>query len=209
MRGRDDPDVGQLAGDQRALLGSHHAHRDVGLAPQQVAQSVGGHQLDGNAGLGALQRGQHRRQQPGRRDLAGRDAHRAAGGAGGQRQAAHDPECSGLHLARGIDQRACRAGRRHATPGTFEQRHAELGFELGDMAAQGRLLRAGLARRPHQAAGVEHRQEAAHQRPVEAHRVLHVHTKVYSWIPFFGNCRMGQPVRHWRHSQPPIQEFSR
>jgi len=43
--------VANLARHQRALRGPHHTHGDIGIAPQQVGDLVGGDKLDGDAGL--------------------------------------------------------------------------------------------------------------------------------------------------------------
>ena len=144
VRRGDDLDLAELLRDQRRLHRPHHAHRDVGLAPQQVGELVRRDQLDLDLGMRALQRGQHRRHQPGRGDLAGRDANDALRRRACRRQATGDGERRVLHPPRRLGDRQRRAGRRDAASGALEQRHAELRLELGDVAAQGRLLRAAL-----------------------------------------------------------------
>jgi hypothetical protein len=140
VRRRHDGDVAQLSGNQRALLGPHHAHGDVGLAPQQVGQDVGGHQFDLDARLLHLQGGDHRRQQPAGGDLAGGDADGARGGVALAGQHAAELVGAVVHLAGCIGDGQCRRRGGHATAGAFEQRHAELGLELGHVAAQGGLV---------------------------------------------------------------------
>src|SRR6185295_13664916 len=58
--------------------------------------------------------------------------------------------------------------------GALEERRAELGLELGDVAAERRLRRPEPLRRRRDAAGVEDGEEAADEAPVEAiERVWH------------------------------------
>jgi hypothetical protein len=71
VRGGDDRQLGELACHQRTLRRPRHADGDVGLAPQQVADLVGRHQLHLDRRFPLLQTGQHAGQQPGRRHLAG------------------------------------------------------------------------------------------------------------------------------------------
>ena len=149
MRGGDDLDLAQLLRDQRLLHRPHHAHRDVGLAAQQVGQLVRGDQLD-------LDRRDGRRC---RRASTAGSSHAAATWLVVTRtmprvaeRAVARPRATAsgavLHAPRGVDDGERRAGRRDAAAGALEQRRAELRFELGDVAAERRLLRAAaLARR--------------------------------------------------------------
>jgi hypothetical protein len=83
--------------------------------------------------LGCLQCSQHRGQQVARSNLAGRDAHGAAGTDALLRQALLQLFGTALHCA-GVagDCQRQRCGR-DATAGTFEQRCPELRLEGGDL----------------------------------------------------------------------------
>ena len=66
-----------LFSHQRGLVGPHHAHRNVGLAAQQVAHHVARFQLDLNLGQRAAHVAQDGGHQIAGHRLAGSDAHRA------------------------------------------------------------------------------------------------------------------------------------
>ena len=112
VRGGDDLDLAELPRDQRLLHRPHHAHRDVGFAAQQVGELVRGDQLDLDLRMLALQAQQHLRQQPGRRDLARRDADDAARQRARARQAAAERERGVFHAPGSVDDGERGAGRR-------------------------------------------------------------------------------------------------
>ena len=64
--------------DQRLLPGRHHAHGDVGVAPQQVGDIVGEGELDDQFGVVFAQSGEDGRQDLRADHVAGGDPHRAA-----------------------------------------------------------------------------------------------------------------------------------
>lgn len=74
---------------------------------------------------------------------------------------------AGVHLPRRVGDRQRRRGGHHAAAGALEHRHAQLRLQFGHVARQRGLAGVQPARGAHHAAGVRHRQEAAHQRPVE------------------------------------------
>ena len=199
VRGGDDLDLAELLRDQRALRRPHHAHRDVGLATQQVRQRVRRHQLDLDARLLALQAHQHGGQQPDGGHVAGADAHGTGRQVTRLREAAREGQGAVLHLARGVGNGQRGGGGRDPAAGALEQRRAELGLELGDVAAQRRLLGPEPARRAHQAAGIEHGQKALDESPVEPVGGGVWHAKVYGWIAILGNCRMASRRRDCTH----------
>jgi hypothetical protein len=133
VRRGDDLDLAELLRDQRRLRRPHHPQRDVGLAPQQVGELVRRHQLDLDLGMGTLQRGEHRRQQPGRSDLAGRDADDSLRRRARRGQATGDGERSVPHPPRRLGDRERGTGRCDAATGALEEGHAELRLELGDV----------------------------------------------------------------------------
>jgi hypothetical protein len=152
---------------QAGLVGLHHAQGDVGLAAQQVADLVAGHQLHLDVGELLAHAQQQRGQQQAGHGLAGADAHRAAGA--GLR--AGDATCqrmrAGLHGARRLGQPQRRGRGLQAPAGALEQHRAQLRLQLGDMAAHGGLAGLQGARRAQQATVLQHGQEGAHQVPVE------------------------------------------
>ena len=70
VRERADRDAADAPGDERDLLGPHHAYRDVGLPAQQVGDGVRRDHLDGDAGFALPQTGENRREQVHGHDLA-------------------------------------------------------------------------------------------------------------------------------------------
>ena len=163
-----------LRATSELCAGAHHAQRDVGLAPQQVAELVA--TPPARSGCRA-------------RPAAARPAPAAAGSrpptwlavmrtlpvAASRRPASCAPALArrppSARAASAMRQR--HGGGRDAAAGALEQRRAELRLQLGDVPAQRRLLRAQAARRAHQAAGVEHGQEAADQAPSRSRVFMH------------------------------------
>jgi hypothetical protein len=56
-----DMDIADTAGDQRALRGSYHPDRDIGLAPQQILVAIVRAERDNQPGKPPAQIGQDRR----------------------------------------------------------------------------------------------------------------------------------------------------
>jgi hypothetical protein len=116
-----DGKFAQLAGHQPGLPGPDHAHGDVGLTLQQVAELVGDEQFDLDRRFGAAQRSQHWWQQEVGHRLADAQAHRA------RQRAAFRAERrpKGLrlfaHAPRRVGDRQPRGRGRYAAARAFEQ----------------------------------------------------------------------------------------
>ena len=135
-----------------------------------------------------------------------RHADDAARRGAGARQPARHGERGVVHPPRRVGDRQRRAGRRDAAAGALEERCAELCLELGDVAADRRLLRAeALGRRGH-AARVEDGEKAPHQGPVEAAARVRSHAKVYV---FHAESGIACAARRAHTSRHRPQRFAR
>ena len=162
-----DRGIGDVPGDQRTLVRSHHPDGDVRFAPQQIADRIGRHDLDRDSRLLSPQPGENGRQQvPGHR-LDGGDADRARQLFALAGQHAADGIGVVRHGAGVIGDRERDLGRHEAASRALEQHHAELALEFRDMPPEGGLAAAEMASGGEQTSPFENRQKRAHQRPVE------------------------------------------
>jgi len=167
-----DADFGDAPGHQAGLVGRHHAQRNVGLAPQQVADGVARHQFHLHLGQGQPHLRQNGRQQVAGDRLAGADAHRARNAGFGARHIARQLVGGAVHGPGRLRQLQRHRRGHEAAAGALEQHLAQLRLELGDLAAKGGLAGLQGPGRAQQAAVVQRGQEGAHQAPVEV--VIHL-----------------------------------
>ena len=188
VRTRDHAHLPNAPRHQRALRWPHHAHCDIGLPAQQVAQGVADHQFD----LYAWQFGAHLRQKrwqqgTGER-LAGRDAHAARERGLGLVGAAQQALGACFHGARGVGQAVC--GRRgHQTPhGALKQWRAQLAFQLRHMPAHGGLAQAQSPGGAQQTAMLVGGKKRRNQLPVEFGHIQKCITKLHTWCIVRCHC---------------------
>src|SRR5262249_34736336 len=152
-------------------------------------------QLDLERGVGLLERGEDRRQHLDRDDLAGADADRARdrrararGGPAQRGRGRGEPRGERAEIARDV-------GRDQPGRRPREQLDAERLLERVDVAADGRLGQAELARRGGQRSVVEDAEERAVQVPGR----LAGHTKVYIDGTRFDNSVYQRAGAWWGH----------
>ena len=179
--------------DQRRLLGAHHAHRDIRGAAQEIVDPVRQHQLDHQLRVVLAEIGKDRRQHLGADDLARRDAHHAGGVVGEAGGGAHHRRGGAGH-GLGMGAQLDRGLRRGEAGGRAREQHdAQRLLEGIDVAADGRLGEAEIARRGRQTAARHDGEEGARELPAGS-RVGH--TGMYSRPTQIGNFLSGPEVRY-------------
>jgi hypothetical protein len=159
-RRRTDP-----PGGQGALSGPGHPHRYVGLPTDQVFLPVGQRHLDGDLGIKLVKAGQDRRQHLDADNVAGGDADHPAHRLVLPRSRAYDRLGRRGHgLGMGPQSQGGLSGLKTAG-GAGEQGRGQAQLQRLDVAADGGLRQAKLARRAGEAAGVDHRQQRAVEIP--------------------------------------------
>ena len=159
---------------QCVLARLHHAHRDIGLAAQQILDAAGEREFDFHGGIGATKSGEQRRQHFGADHFARGDADGSgnfAGRAGGGAPRRAGRRRHRLHMRGDI---ARDVGGNEAPLRADEQGGAEAVFEFGDLPAKGGLGEPERARRPRQRALAEHAKKRAVMIPIRLS-----HTNMY------------------------------
>ena len=128
--------VGELAGDEAALLGAADHHGEVGLAAREREAARGRDELDGEVRVAVGEPGEARSEEADAEAVGGADADDAGGGGLGALQPRLDAEHLGLDALQRLEERCAGVGQLAAVGAADEELGAERGLERRHPAAR-------------------------------------------------------------------------